>query len=241
MNGENQNVQRLKAWFAGPVSDVLIDADDTLWYDSRFFRSLRVALQDACVGQPAANIDVSARLGELLESAFGGERGYASAVREVAREAGVTAHHLNGLETAIEEFLSHPIELLPGVRTALKEMYRYRLTLVTKGSIKEQSAKLSRSLISEHFHDVRVVRSKSVHTLRLVLRELGIEPDQAMMIGNSVEHDVIPAVLNGLLAVWINHSENSHGRNAALPAAACEVDGWAPIVTALRAVNESKE
>jgi hypothetical protein len=47
-----------------------------------------------------------------------------------------------------------------------------------------------------------------------------------VIIGNSIQHDIIPATANNAYAIYLNHSENTHGRNGVLPTCSVEVHEW---------------
>jgi putative hydrolase of the HAD superfamily len=93
--------------------------------------------------------------------------------------------------------------LLAGLRE------RHRLALVTNGASCLQREKLERSGLAAHFDAVVVSGDLGVgkpdaaifgHALSLV----GGAPDDAVMIGDTVERDIDGALALGLRAVWIN-------------------------------------
>jgi hypothetical protein len=89
-----------------------VDADDTLWLDSKYFRKLQgVFLELSSLERKFSNQD---KLNQAL-AMNPGEHGYASALFNMAVENGFGQKALFKLEKEIKSFLSHPIEVLPYV------------------------------------------------------------------------------------------------------------------------------
>jgi putative hydrolase of the HAD superfamily len=218
-----------------PLEWVLVDADDTLWCDTQYFRTLesefdRLAVTGVVQSQPGA-LDA---LTVCLRDSVPGEAGFAACVRKVALSLGLPAIAMTELDLAITTFLDHPIDLLPMVRETLPLLANARRVLWTKGSTQEQIAKLQRSGLGAHFDDVRVVKKKDAPSLGAILDVLGATPNATLVIGNSVQHDVAPAIALGARAVWLDHAENLRGRNAELPIGRLvRVNGWEEIHVAL--------
>ncbi|HXA16447.1 MAG TPA: HAD hydrolase-like protein [Thermoanaerobaculia bacterium] len=106
--------------------------------------------------------------------------------------------------------------------------------LWTKGTPKEQTNKLERSGLRTVFDDVVVVSKKDTQALRAALRKVGGATHETLVIGNSLQHDIAPAVALGARAIWLDHPSNLRGRNAAMPdAGVVRVDGWEEIHLAL--------
>ena len=67
----------------------------------------------------------------------------------------------------------------------------------------DQERKLERSGLSEYFHHVEVLSDKKEKNYSDLLEHLQIEPDEFLMIGNSLKSDVLPLVNIGARAVHI--------------------------------------
>ena len=213
---------------------MIIDADDTLWYDSKYFQSLERLLLDLHSSARHPRSDVMKMLDSRTKNGVAGESGYARAVLETAIELGIDGRTESRLRKGIDEFLNHPVEILPYAQQSLDLMHQHRRVLVTKGEKSEQNRKLSRSGLVDFFDEVLVLQKKDTTQLGKTLRRIGIREETTVAIGNSIQHDIIPAVDNGIRAIWLNHPHNRQGRNGVLPDRAIQVRSWYPIYKALR-------
>ena len=102
------------------------------------------------------------------------------------------------------EMLTHPVETLPGVDEALAALSeRYRLVLITKGDLLDQERKLAASGLGDLFAAVEIVSEKDRGTYDRVFARHGTGAAEAVMAGNSVKSDVLPALEAGAFAVHI--------------------------------------
>ncbi|WP_371333136.1 HAD family hydrolase, partial [Azospirillum sp. RU38E] len=86
-------------------------------------------------------------------------------------------------------------ELLGGVEQAIAQLSKNgRLVLVTKGDLFLHEAKLAGSGLGDWFSGVEIVSEKTAATYSRIFKRYGVEPDQAVMAGNSVRSDVLPAL-----------------------------------------------
>jgi putative hydrolase of the HAD superfamily len=100
--------------------------------------------------------------------------------------------------------LSHPVEMLEGVAEALDALAeRGRLVLLTKGDLYHQEAKLAASGLGECFAGVEIVSDKKPETYRKVFARYGVAPEEAVMAGNSMRSDILPALEAGAWAAFI--------------------------------------
>ncbi len=225
---------RLATLFSIPTYGwILIDADDTVWHDACYFRVLREGLvrAAACCGVDRSRI--TELLSDRVRYHSPGEHGYAAAVREAWSMLAGEDNLDKALDKDIAVFLDHPIEVLPFAREAIEALGDRQKVLFTKGMLMEQQRKLQLSDLGSHFSSVMVVRQKDANGFAQVCRELGVDSREVIVIGNSIRHDIVPAAANGAATIWLNHTDNFHGRNGDLPAQAYEVTGWDIIWTAL--------
>jgi putative hydrolase of the HAD superfamily len=116
----------------------------------------------------------------------------------------------------------HPIELLPEVEETLRYLAaRHRLILVTKGAIAEQSGKIDRSGLRDHFAEIEILAEKNVAAYDSVVKKFALSREATWMIGNSPKSDINPALAAGLHAVFVPHGDTwilEHEEvNAAIP------------------------
>jgi len=138
-----------------------------------------------------------------------GVKGFTLSMIETAIE--VTEGRVSGavigeLVAAGREMLEHPIELLPHVRATVTALAaEYRVILITKGDLLDQERKLAQSGLGDLFHGVEIVSHKTPGAYRAIFSRHGTGADQAMMVGNSLKSDVIPALEAGSWGVHIPH------------------------------------
>jgi putative hydrolase of the HAD superfamily len=194
------------------LTTIGFDADDTLWQNETFFR----LTQDRFLQRLVDHADpdhlqerlVAAERRNLAYYGFG-VKGFTLSMIETAVEVTdgrVPASVIGELIAMGRELLEHPMELLPHARatvTALAE--EFRLVLITKGDLLHQERKLAQSGLGDLFDGVEIVSDKTEATYRTVFSRHGTGADQAMMVGNSLKSDVIPALQAGSWGVHVPH------------------------------------
>jgi putative hydrolase of the HAD superfamily len=102
--------------------------------------------------------------------------------------------------------LTHPIETLPHVRETLDDLAgSHRLVLITKGDLFDQERKVAQSGLGDYFAAVEIVSEKSARTYERVFAMHGPGPEHAMMVGNSLKSDIVPAIEAGSWGVHVPH------------------------------------
>jgi len=79
----------------------------------------------------------------------------------------------------------------------------HRLALLTVGDHEVQMMRLRHFGRQSHFEAVKVVERKDAAALASFLTEIGADPAQSWMIGDSVRSDIIPAIAVGLKAIHL--------------------------------------
>ena len=117
-----------------------------------------------------------------------------------------------GLTVADEtgrDMLTHPVETLPHVQETLESLAgRYRLVMITKGDLFDQERKLAGSGLGDLFDAVEIVSDKTPATYERVFAQYADGPARAMMVGNSLKSDIVPAIAAGSWGVYIPHDLN---------------------------------
>jgi putative hydrolase of the HAD superfamily len=80
--------------------------------------------------------------------------------------------------------------------------------MVTKGDLFDQERKLAESGLGDFFVGVEIVSEKSAATYARVFQRFGTGPESAMMVGNSLKSDVVPAIAAGSWGVYVPHALN---------------------------------
>ena len=105
-----------------------------------------------------------------------------------------------------KELLRFPTTPLPEVQEALERlaaMRRYRLVVFTKGELMDQEDKLRRSGLEQYFTHMETVSNKTVTEYRQLCENLGVAPEESLMVGNSFRSDIAPALEAGAWAAHI--------------------------------------
>jgi putative hydrolase of the HAD superfamily len=192
------------------ITTVGLDADDTLWHNETIFRLTQDRFRGLMAGvAPVETLD--RRLAEVERrnlALYGyGVKGFTLSMIETAMElTGEAAppRLISELLAAGREMLAHPVEPLPGVEAAVAQLAeRRRLVLITKGDLLHQEQKLAASGLGELFSGVEIVSEKDVETYRRVFARHGAAPGEAVMCGNSVRSDILPALAAGAWAALV--------------------------------------
>jgi putative hydrolase of the HAD superfamily len=196
-----------------PITTVGLDADDTLWHNETIFRLTQARFLEL-VRDHADEPTTQARLAEVerrnLRLYGYGIKGFTLSMLETAMElcdGEAPAHIVREILAAGREMIAHPVETLPGVDEALSELAeRYRLILITKGDLLDQERKLAASGLGDLFAAVEIVSEKDRGTYDRVFTRHGTGPAEAVMAGNSMKSDVLPALEAGAWAVHIPYA-----------------------------------
>ena len=106
--------------------------------------------------------------------------------------------------------------------------------LVTKGDLLHQETKLAASGLGSRFAAVEIVSDKTASTYARVFAAHGVAPERALMAGDSLRSDVLPALEAGAFAAHVPHgvpwsheraAEPDHPRYRRL-AALADLPGW---------------
>jgi putative hydrolase of the HAD superfamily len=199
---------------------LIFDADDTLWENMVHFES---AIEDflALVAEfihPAklgglSREEVLDVLNELEKESIPirgyGSRHFVNSLKDTFRhlhaggEAGV---YLDAIDAIGERLLNHPVQVRPGVTDTLDLLRgRHRLMLFTKGDVAEQSSKVERSGLRQHFDCVEIASEKNADAYHQLVARHVLDRELTFMIGNSPRSDVLPALAAGLWAVFVPH------------------------------------
>ena len=192
------------------ITTVGLDADDTLWHNETIFRLTHARFVDLLDDHGDAET-IETRLADVerrnLRLYGYGVKGFTLSMIETAMElcdGGAPPEVVREILAAGREMLAHPVETLPGVDEAIAELSeQYRLVLITKGDLLDQERKLAASGLGERFSAVEIVSEKDRGTYDRVFTRHGTGPEEAVMAGNSMKSDVLPAIEAGAFGVHI--------------------------------------
>ncbi len=197
---------------ASILTTIGFDADDTLWQNEQFYR----LTEERFAALLADHADPSALTERLLDAQkrnlqlYGfGIKGFTLSMIETAigvTDGKVPASVIEKILAAGRDMLGHPIETLPNVRETLERLAgSYRMVLITKGDLFDQERKLAQSGLGELFDAVEIVSDKQAVTYKRIFERHGDGAERAMMVGNSLKSDVVPAIEAGGWGVYVPH------------------------------------
>ncbi|MVA96112.1 HAD hydrolase-like protein [Nitratireductor sp. CAU 1489] len=194
------------------LTTIGFDADDTLWQNEQFYR-----LTERRFAELLADHAEPDRLSERLLAAekrnlgsYGfGIKGFTLSMVETAIEVTngrVPARVIEQILAAGREMLDHPVETLPHVTDTLERLAAtHRIVLITKGDLFDQERKLAQSGLGDFFDAVEIVSDKKRNTYQRIFSAVGDGPERAMMVGNSLKSDIVPAIAAGSWGVHVPH------------------------------------
>jgi putative hydrolase of the HAD superfamily len=216
------------------LTTIAFDADDTLWHNETHFHLTQTRFAEllADAADPshlAARLEATER--RNLQHYGYGVKGFMLSMIETAIEVTdgrVAPAVIREIMEAGREMLDHPIELLPHARATVEALSQsHRLLLITKGDLLHQERKIAASGLGDMFHAVEIVSEKTTETYRTNFARHAEGAERALMVGNSMKSDVLPAIAAGAHGVhvpfhltWsLEHAEppQDDGRFHALP------------------------
>jgi putative hydrolase of the HAD superfamily len=195
---------------------IVFDGDDTLWqteqlYDAARQLARRIVEQAGLDGTLWEPIERKRDVENVASFGHSAARFPASCVQayeEAATEAGlrpdpqVSAAVAAAARTAFE--LRAP--LMPDARETLSELRErgLKLILLTKGDRGIQQRRIEQSGLGPLFDWIEIVDAKTPEAIIAVLATVGVSPDEALSVGNSIRSDVLPSLAAGVQPVWID-------------------------------------
>lgn len=192
------------------ITTVAFDADDTLWENETIFRNTESACKEFF--RPWVTPDkLEKKLYETeiknLELFGYGIKGFMLSMIETAiemTEGRVTGQEVQRIIDLGRQMLTHPVHLFDRViETVEKVKSRYQIMIITKGDLFDQELKIARSGIADMFEHIEIVSEKREPTYEKIMSKYDIDPDEFLMVGNSVKSDILPVVSLGGHAVHI--------------------------------------
>ncbi|MBW8780857.1 MAG: HAD hydrolase-like protein [Verrucomicrobia bacterium] len=186
------------------------DADDTLWHNETIFERVHLRYRDMLSRyHDAATVDRTLFATEMrnLEPYGYGVKGFTLSAIETAiqlTEGKISADEIRQLIELGREMLAHPVDLLDGVADTLAQLsVTHRLLVITKGDLRDQERKLTKSGLAHHFRHIEIVSEKDESAYAAILRRHGIAPACFLMVGNSMKSDILPVLALGGAAAHV--------------------------------------
>jgi putative hydrolase of the HAD superfamily len=184
------------------IKVIAFDADDTLWHNEAYFQEAEkkfCALLENFLPQHTVSRELLKTEIENIQLYGYGIKGFMLSMVETAIRITDGRIESGAIMTIIgygQEILTKPVQIIDGVEDVLKALRGpYRLVMATKGDLLDQERKLRKSGLETFFHHIEIMSDKKEDDYRRLIKRLDIQPDEFVMIGNSIKSDVLP-VLN---------------------------------------------
>jgi putative hydrolase of the HAD superfamily len=191
---------------------IAFDADDTLWHTERLYVNAQARFKDLLAQYHSPEwIDAQLYQAEMRNLPhFGyGIKAFALSMIETAVE--LTEGRISGgdiqviIDTA-KEMLAAEVELVDhAAETIARLANAYALMVITKGDLRDQETKITRSGLAGHFRYIEIVSDKTPETYGGLLKRYALSPERFLMVGNSLRSDILPVLALGASAVYIPH------------------------------------
>ena len=161
---------------------------------------LETAMRVSRHQMPAATIN------DILQQCYGLLQFPCTPLPEVEETLKTLRTHLTPPHTSHPSPLTPPLTshlspLTPPLTSHLSPLTS--LVVFTKGELLDQEHKLERSGLAPYFDHVEITSDKSEKEFLDLCRKLDIQPDELLMVGNSLKSDIAPALAIGAWGVYI--------------------------------------
>lgn len=181
---------------------ICFDADDTLWVNETFYQDIEkdfIELMARYADRKIISDDIHRREVDNLEIYGYGAKGFMLSMIEAALEISkgkVSSEDLNRIIEMGRGLINEDIILLDGVEDTLKTLSDagYKLIVATKGDLLDQERKLRKSGLAQYFDHIEIMSFKREEDYRKLLHNLGVEPFDFLMVGNSMKSDILPVL-----------------------------------------------
>jgi putative hydrolase of the HAD superfamily len=192
------------------IEVIAFDADDTLWETEQSYQEAENLLKSA-LSRHCDEATIKRRLRETLEAnyrCFGFNfKGFALSMIELAvslSNGRTLGSEIQAIIDMSKGILTSDVQLKHGAAEALAHLgSKYDLMLISMGDPAEQQSKLRRSGLSTSFRRVELGAHKSEAYYRTLFAEHEIRPSRFLMVGDSLEHDILPVLALGGRAVYV--------------------------------------
>jgi putative hydrolase of the HAD superfamily len=192
------------------ITTIAFDADDTLWINEPYFQEAEkqfcVLLEDYLPQHSVSQELFKTEMKNLHLYGYG-VKGFMLCMIETVSKISNDTASLTLINKTIEighELLQKPVELLDGVTETLEKLKgKYKLVVATKGDLLDQERKLKKSGLQEYFHHIEIMSDKKESDYLKLLKHLDCQPENFLMLGNSIKSDILPVLGIGGFAAHI--------------------------------------
>lgn len=196
----------------GKFNTIFFDADDTLWENETYFRQAEARfiklLEDYTTPEGVQHMLWQKQEDNIPLFGYGSKT-YMIGMTDAALElcgGHLPEHIYYGVKNIVTDLAFHEFRLIDGVIETLEALDgHYNLVVATKGDVTEQMFKYRRSGLDRYFHHCEVMENKDEKNYLELAAKHDLDPEQLLMIGNSVKSDIAPVVNTGGWAIHTPH------------------------------------
>lgn len=196
----------------GKFNTIFFDADDTLWENETYFRQAEARfiklLEDYTTPEGVQHMLWQKQEDNIPLFGYGSKT-YMIGMTDAALElcgGHLPEHIYYGVKNIVTDLAFHEFKLIDGVIETLEALDgHYNLVVATKGDVTEQMFKYRRSGLDRYFHHCEVMENKDEQNYLELAAKHDLDPEQLLMIGNSVKSDIAPVVNTGGWAIHTPH------------------------------------
>ena len=196
----------------GKFNTIFFDADDTLWENETYFRQAEARfiklLEDYTTPEGVQHMLWQKQEDNIPLFGYGSKT-YMIGMTDAALElcgGHLPEHIYYGVKNIVTDLAFHEFRLINGVTETLEALDgHYNLVVATKGDVTEQMFKYRRSGLDRYFHHCEVMENKDEKNYLELAAKHDLDPEQLLMIGNSVKSDIAPVVNTGGWAIHTPH------------------------------------
>lgn len=189
---------------------IAFDADDTLWHGEVHYREAQAELQNIltpwCTPVQTEQLMDKIEMQNLPLYGYGVKAFTLSMMEAAVALSGgeIKGEQIGQILALGRQMLEAEVRLRPNVGQALQVLSQtYRLIVITKGDLLDQTEKVERSGLAHYFSAVEVVNEKTPQVYQAILDRYQVSPANFLMIGNSLPSDIIPVLALGGTAIHI--------------------------------------
>ncbi len=183
------------------IQVIAFDADDTLWVNEPYFQETEKQfcslLEDYLPHHTVSQELFKTEMANLPLYGYGIKAAMLSMIETIytVSEGRAPIQLIEKTIALGKEMLQKPIELLDGVEETLEALRgKYRLVMATKGDLLDQERKLMKSGLEPYFHHIEIMSEKKTNDYRKLLKHLDCQPENFLMLGNSIKSDIFPVL-----------------------------------------------
>lgn len=203
------------------ITTIAFDGDDTLWHHDNYFREATQEFHNYMntLGSYPDALEAldSKHIQDIAQWGYG-VMGLTLSMIELSVEmtnGKITGDQMQVIFNIGRKAHQHPVVLLDHVAETIGALNdRYQLLLITKGDLIAQEMKIHKSGLAEFFDGIEIVSEKDVPTYQKIFELYRVDPEEVIMVGNTLRSDIIPPLKLGAQAVHIPYNTSWHFEQA---------------------------